>query len=1196
MNTMVRSYSDTRDRRSSSRRRDTRYVEDEEEYALARDRYERKKSSRSRASASKPKKKKRSSKRSSSDASGRQVSTRSSGRGEYEHTRSESVRRKRDSGYEHTKSEVVRMKHGDYVHERSEVVREKAHSRSGRKKSRARDGRDDCLPPRRSVARDNRDPQSDHEQWSDGDSLTSRSIVKYDQTDAYDDASGDEYWEVVEYQDEPSLLRAFCCCLPDKGFKAEEVKEKTKKHSSQQPSSHRHIMRSNTSITTLDSENSLQIASSTSMVKYQAAYRKEKDDSSDDGDDSIDLQTTCSIVMYDTILMWKAPPPRLLLLEGPRYERDDASAAWKRRHGRPLQIEGPDPPKKGPSKADCASALEQLKKRQRTQSPSRNINILSPSAPMSSLDPPMNTFQPPVETEDQLLGKRNRSGSSVDPMDPVSFPSFVLPSYPDLQAPVVPPDPVEQQTQPYIEEIYEEYKDVGHEPKLKVSTAPSLTPVDPPETTMPTENGKSAKKKTRENKKRNDATIKGTNVLEKLAQAGIIMDRDKLCLPHQSSDQLSRTATSFLDSRAVHNSTSHFADPSLAKLEDELNFLRSMLGATEPTGRAEPVHTIEIINEKAPVLLDPHVATEQKHESASTSPPGQQYMDIIELERIESPMTVTMPHILGETEVTSRDSASTSLNPFGEPGMANSTPSPPAEPKRTKVSETKQPGTSPADAVPQVVSPTIQRTSLSEGRMQHSGNSISDSEKTSSTNTHIEDVLAGVEGLVNGDLDQLKPTLSEQSCMATVSLAAEAVLSTLSEDIESIIDEDSVFREDSIARDLKKERLAALLSKISFDARERTETKGESSHVPRASTKVTDNMPESKRRSSSKSTMSTETRSPKTTPEPALRAASLQQHVPRPSTSTSDDKISRQIRRKTANDSRPNMTVSSVTTKTVRVPPRVSTPPASVTKQKSDKKTELMTSARPPRTPSKSSTPVFKKGDKTIVNSTSATPTSTSASASTLVSNEVRSTVTTDGQKENDARNPAKDTPAQTSPNKEDESSMDGTKASKAVDAVVNVRVTAQPKVKPSRNSQGTAMARLVEEILKVLVKGSNPDFEAARAIIVKSKATRAGSNNTATDMATPAMSSGDPISILLKDIELFVPFEKDENGDLSSTGKFLTRCSTAIQRILSEHNGQAASQRKARRSAPRPEEGLGRMGIPPRRRKAKQSSPETTL
>ena len=86
------------------------------------------------------------------------------------------------------------------------------------------------------------------------------------------------------------------------------------------------------------------------LVKSQPKFRAgaKQEDSEDSPADTVDFETACQVVMYDTLLMWKdPPPPSTKLIEGPKEDSfsqvmNDTLLFWKTPHSphRHLRIEG----------------------------------------------------------------------------------------------------------------------------------------------------------------------------------------------------------------------------------------------------------------------------------------------------------------------------------------------------------------------------------------------------------------------------------------------------------------------------------------------------------------------------------------------------------------------------------------------------------------------------------------------------------------------------------------------------------------------------------------------------------------------------------------------------------------------------------------------------------------------------------------
>ena len=99
-------------------------------------------------------------------------------------------------------------------------------------------------------------------------------------------------------------------------------------------------------------------------------------------------------------------------------------------------------------------------------------------------------------------------------------------------------------------------------------------------------------------------------------------------------------------------------------------------------------------------------------------------------------------------------------------------------------------------------------------------------------------------------------------------------------------------------------------------------------------------------------------------------------------------------------------------------------------------------------------------------------------------------------------------------------------------------------------------LASTVKQVLKALIASDEPDIDAARTLIVQS------SNNVTTESTSwPSAGRADPINVLLKDIELYIEHDKAQHGKLSSTGEFLNKSSGVIKSIVGNESESSKSR-----------------------------------
>jgi hypothetical protein len=353
--------------------------------------------------------------------------------------------------------------------------------------------------------------------------------------------------------------------------------------------------------------------SSADTVNFKTTCQEEEEDSEDSSADTVNFKTACHIVMYDTLFMWKdPPPPSPKLIEGPKEDSfsqvmNDTLLLWKTPHSphRRLRIEDSqrrlyesdscassryshksaessskfsDASTKGPSKSACRNALEQLQKKQHRELPT-NENLFQSEAMMRLYDRD--------DESHKLLGKRNRSVSSLgDTESIVSFSSTDFPitsvegSHNAIKESVVLEKPFT--TLPVPTSL-----DLGAIQGLQV-TAPSVaTPQADFSTTfdhfLPKGHGQgisSACMQDQDKIIRDKVTeIKMKKSLYNEGRSG----ETGICL--------SPEATAFLDNRAADHSVP-FEDRTLHRLAAELDALQSRLSTSENVAVAKFVRSI----------------------------------------------------------------------------------------------------------------------------------------------------------------------------------------------------------------------------------------------------------------------------------------------------------------------------------------------------------------------------------------------------------------------------------------------------------------------------------------------------------------------------------------------------------------------------------------------------------------------------
>jgi hypothetical protein len=360
---------------------------------------------------------------------------------------------------------------------------------------------------------------------------------------------------------------------------------------------------------------------------------EEEEDSEDSSADTVNFETACQIVMYDTLLMWKdPPPPSPKLIEGPKEDSfsqvmNDTLLLWKTPHSphRCLRIEESqrrlyesdscassryshisaessskfsNASLKGPSKSACRNALEQLQKKQKSELPTTE-NPFQSEAMMRLYDRDKESHK--------LLGKRNRSVSSLGDTDSiVSFSSTDFPitsvegSHNAMKESFILEKPFT--TLPVPTSL-----DLGAIQGLQVTAPPLASPQADFSTTFaqfsPKEHAQgisSACMQDRDKIVHDKVTeIKMKKNLYNEGRSG----KTEICL--------SPEATAFLDNRAADHSVP-FEDPTLLKLAAELDSLRSRLSTSENVAVSKFARSIgegTDIDEATVLTLTSHAST-----------------------------------------------------------------------------------------------------------------------------------------------------------------------------------------------------------------------------------------------------------------------------------------------------------------------------------------------------------------------------------------------------------------------------------------------------------------------------------------------------------------------------------------------------------------------------------------------------------
>jgi hypothetical protein len=337
--------------------------------------------------------------------------------------------------------------------------------------------------------------------------------------------------------------------------------------------------------------------------------------------------------MYDTLLMWKdPPPPSPKLIEGPKEDSfsqvmNDTLLLWKTPHSphRRLRIEDSqrrlhesdscassryshisaessskfsNASTKGPNKSACRNALEQLQKKQKRELPTTE-NPFQSEAMMRLYDRD--------DESHKLLGKRNRSVSSLG--DSESIVSFSSTDFPITSA---------EGSHNAIKESFILEKpfttlpvptslDLGAIQGLQVTAPPVATPQADFSTTfaqfLPKGHAQGISSACMQDR-------------DKIVKDKVIEIKMKKNLYNEGRSGktgicLSPEATAFLDNRAADHSVP-FEDPPLLKLAAELDSLRSRLSTSENGAVSKFVRSIGEgidIDEATVLTLTSHAST-----------------------------------------------------------------------------------------------------------------------------------------------------------------------------------------------------------------------------------------------------------------------------------------------------------------------------------------------------------------------------------------------------------------------------------------------------------------------------------------------------------------------------------------------------------------------------------------------------------
>ena len=470
-----------------------------------------------------------------------------------------------------------------------------------------------------------------------------------------------------------------------------------------------------------------------------------------ESDESHSVDDVCAQVVFDTLLMWTDPPTTRLQIEGPKRERDEIEDTRSLASGisqrSVLSKRDGDISVKGPSKAACRSALEQLEQKRRL--------IKHPSFRTKPVDPSTST-----------------SASVI-----ISTPSITT-------------HPPKQEVIPTADDVEEKQElDNSFTSEVPAEQAANTDNIDPPMTVLPLPSAEMSQGRPPTSVKMSKSRAKTMHALDMplpakipLALAGITMDRDKPSKDLTSSTPMSTAPSLNKCGQTVYNLyMTQITDPRLVKVSEELSHIRSLLAqsATAPVSQSDPISSPDTNKKETPVVSTLQTTdTLEAANSLRPDPSGEMYSeDSLPIKRTtpESSVSSVPNQTKAEgNELESPETVSTPVTGNKRNGAANLS----KEEKDARKLACFSNGSKPTAAIPLKSIDTEAR-------------SVSDPEKkihgASSIETKIDPNKAeSVYDLVM----KLRITQASSARDKAMALATEEAIQELSQDVEACFDDE----------------------------------------------------------------------------------------------------------------------------------------------------------------------------------------------------------------------------------------------------------------------------------------------------------------------------------------------------------------------------------------------------------------------